>query len=439
MEADIQGNHVIPVVWNRRLYLFWPVFSTKQEDKPLTMPAAGGTVTPGAKKLQIQIAWTEFKNGKWSPKKLTAPFISKEKHPESSLSEDYKLFSFKTRTQFAPDGQRQLLMDCYGPREVVSTAQTPTGSAIEKHLFTLSVPSTRTVNATVNGVAMQPAEAKKLQIMVRDALGNPVGSPIPFGDYGTVVVRNSTTLQRKYSLYSTAYAAQDIQWTGEELVCEIPGTSTNVVGSNGNSPERLLAGTETLGLTSLVGTETVAAPMLTAIEGRPVCTITPATICNIDLAAVQTADGKSTVTTTSADPMQPVATFYFDDGQQSLTALINSTANTTIEPIVGTRFENMMMVEYDNPGGGLGQSKMLQTTPGTFRLLGMHQSYLAKAMATPVFFQDDQRTYYVVGVNGTVKARFNPHYHANVSRFARSLNRFGIDGLLTLAESTFDR
>src|SRR5262249_52381359 len=27
--VDVQGDHLIPVVWNRRLYLFWPIFTEK--------------------------------------------------------------------------------------------------------------------------------------------------------------------------------------------------------------------------------------------------------------------------------------------------------------------------------------------------------------------------------------------------------------------------
>ena len=421
VEADIQGNHVIPVVWNRRLYLFWPVFTTKQEDKPFTMPATGATVTAGAKKLEIQFAWTEYKNGKWTPKKLTAPFVSKEKHPEASLTDDYKLFSFKTRTPVSADGQRQLFIDCYGPREVVSTITSP---GTEKYLFTLSVPSTRTVFPTVNGVAMQPGEAKKLQIIVRDVNNAQVGEPIPFSDFGYAIVRNATTQLRKYSLSSAAYVVQNTTFSGSERICRPAGASTSLVGSNGHSLDSL----------SVLGAETSGLPALNEIgSGGIICENTPDTICTVDLAAVQTADGKSTATTSTADPMQAIVTFIFDEGQQSLTPLGNSNPIASIEPIVGTRFENMMMVEYDNPSNALGQSRILQVTPGKFRLLGMHQSYLAQGMLPPIFFQDDQHAYHVESITGTVKVRFNAFYHANVSRFSRSLNRFGIDGLLTLA------
>src|SRR5262249_40691578 len=29
MQVDIEGDHLIPVIWNRRLYVFWPIFAEK--------------------------------------------------------------------------------------------------------------------------------------------------------------------------------------------------------------------------------------------------------------------------------------------------------------------------------------------------------------------------------------------------------------------------
>jgi hypothetical protein len=131
--------------------------------------------------------------------------------------------------------------------------------------------------------------------------------------------------------------------------------------------------------------------------------------------------------------MHPIVSFYFDDGQGNITPLISSNAISGLEPIVGTRFENMMMVEYQNPNDdGLGESKLLKKTPGTFRLLGMHQSYIPKFLVLPIFYQDDARVYSLFGVPGTTKIRFSTFYHPTVRSFFKSLNRFGIRGLLTL-------
>ncbi len=30
IDVDIEGDHLVPVVWNRRFYLFWPIFEEKE-------------------------------------------------------------------------------------------------------------------------------------------------------------------------------------------------------------------------------------------------------------------------------------------------------------------------------------------------------------------------------------------------------------------------
>jgi len=72
VEADIQGDHLIPVVWNRRLHLFWPEFIEKSaassdEDKRLQREPR--------KFLEIRLAWSEHKKGRWSAKQLSKETI----------------------------------------------------------------------------------------------------------------------------------------------------------------------------------------------------------------------------------------------------------------------------------------------------------------------------------------------------------------------------
>ncbi|HVI47985.1 MAG TPA: neuraminidase-like domain-containing protein [Chitinophaga sp.] len=75
IEADIQSDQVIPVVYNRKLHLFWLVFA----EKPIKMhkvPAAkvtnGPTDAPAPPMvLEIQLGWAIKKTGGWSTKKLS--------------------------------------------------------------------------------------------------------------------------------------------------------------------------------------------------------------------------------------------------------------------------------------------------------------------------------------------------------------------------------
>jgi hypothetical protein len=82
VDVDIEGDHLIPVVWNRRLYLFWPIFTKKQEEKPVNMPESGKSVEQGARYWQIQIAWSAYKNQGWSAKKITPTSIRSDLQPD---------------------------------------------------------------------------------------------------------------------------------------------------------------------------------------------------------------------------------------------------------------------------------------------------------------------------------------------------------------------
>ncbi|HRI59027.1 MAG TPA: neuraminidase-like domain-containing protein [Saprospiraceae bacterium] len=69
VDLDIQGDHLIPVVWNRQLYLFWPIFTEKAE---VSLPGSPDeTPTEPTKHWEIQMAWSEYKNKKWGTKKTS--------------------------------------------------------------------------------------------------------------------------------------------------------------------------------------------------------------------------------------------------------------------------------------------------------------------------------------------------------------------------------
>src|SRR5262249_24065497 len=65
--VDIQGDHLVPVVWNSRLRLIWPVFTEQ------TLPQTSATVsysngsatntTVPQKYWQITLAWSEYVQG----------------------------------------------------------------------------------------------------------------------------------------------------------------------------------------------------------------------------------------------------------------------------------------------------------------------------------------------------------------------------------------
>jgi hypothetical protein len=437
VEADIQGNHVIPVVWNRRLYVFWPIFTVKQKDKPLTTPADGTPVEGGEKVLEVQLAWTEYKNGKWSPRKMASPFLSTLTHPETELTEaQFKLFSFKTRIRNTLNRGEQLFIDCYGPVELIKTVtitSTDARAVKETALFNLDPGETKIISASVDGNTFQPSDVTKVEIRKKDSAGTLVET-IKLNADGSVEIKNtSTTASFKYWLASADYRLGRKIFVGQRQECwfEDGTTERNLVGSNGNLAK------------AVIEVETILAPVALGIGDIPspidraatqVCTIVNEAKCEFNLVTIPTTSTTTTTTTKTTDPTQAIVSFYFDDGQQSVSALFDSNANSQLEPVVGTRFENMMMAEYQNPNNdGLLDTRMLQKTPWQFRLLPLHQSYQAKKLEYPAFFQDDVRSYFMTQDEDTNLVQFSTFYHPLVSSFSRSLNRSGISGLLTLA------
>lgn len=76
IDLDINSDHIVPVVFNQRLYIFWAMFTEKAKEVPDTMqaPTIGQTdfpVNKPSKYWQIQMAFSEYRNGKWSPKKIS--------------------------------------------------------------------------------------------------------------------------------------------------------------------------------------------------------------------------------------------------------------------------------------------------------------------------------------------------------------------------------
>lgn len=94
--ADIQSDQLIPVVRNSRLYIYWPEFNEVNEEpssSELTAPTAtGGSYPPAsaAKKFtEIRLAVCEFKNKKWSTKKLSKTKIDTSNWSGSFSKENF--------------------------------------------------------------------------------------------------------------------------------------------------------------------------------------------------------------------------------------------------------------------------------------------------------------------------------------------------------------
>lgn len=74
VDLDISGDHLIAFMRNNRLYLAWPIFTDEPDaDQQNTIPSSTvGTKLPKTRKrLNIQIAISEYAAGRWLPKRVS--------------------------------------------------------------------------------------------------------------------------------------------------------------------------------------------------------------------------------------------------------------------------------------------------------------------------------------------------------------------------------
>jgi len=93
-DGDDSGAHLLPVVWNRRLYLFWPLFEQKPDTR--TNERLPGGFDP-INCWHIRLAWSEYKDGQWSPKRTGAPVLVSRANilPDSQSLSEPKYFEVK--------------------------------------------------------------------------------------------------------------------------------------------------------------------------------------------------------------------------------------------------------------------------------------------------------------------------------------------------------
>jgi hypothetical protein len=80
VELDIQGDYLIPAVVNKRLFLFWPVFTEVPDEasnSTVSTPAAHESGVPLQKSVRrhrVQLASSDYRKGQWTPKKISKDY-----------------------------------------------------------------------------------------------------------------------------------------------------------------------------------------------------------------------------------------------------------------------------------------------------------------------------------------------------------------------------
>jgi DNA-binding transcriptional MerR regulator len=111
VELDIQGDYLIPAVVNKRLFLFWPVFMEVPDEEGNSTtkiprfrtenesqnhnekePDAQEEIQKPKKKLHLQMAMSDYRQGKWTPKRVSINFVESETYDVEITKSHYQFF-----------------------------------------------------------------------------------------------------------------------------------------------------------------------------------------------------------------------------------------------------------------------------------------------------------------------------------------------------------
>ncbi|GAA1704218.1 hypothetical protein GCM10009745_59670 [Kribbella yunnanensis] len=71
VELDVEGETLVPMVWNERLYVFWLSFVEVAVPETMTYPPADGKIHPAKTHWEIKLNWSQYVNGHWQAKKMS--------------------------------------------------------------------------------------------------------------------------------------------------------------------------------------------------------------------------------------------------------------------------------------------------------------------------------------------------------------------------------
>ncbi|MCK1642484.1 hypothetical protein IVA95_34240 [Bradyrhizobium sp. 157] len=97
IDLDIQGNYLIPAVVNKQLFLFWPVFSEVPDERAnnrVTTPSPNQSVDlqETTKKLRLQMAVSDYRQGKWTPRRISTDADESSIYHIEIVSKHYRFF-----------------------------------------------------------------------------------------------------------------------------------------------------------------------------------------------------------------------------------------------------------------------------------------------------------------------------------------------------------
>jgi hypothetical protein len=102
--VDIEGDHLVPVVSNGRLTIYWPIFTQTAKDQRVTMPPPNQDLSAQLVYWDIKMASSEYRHKAWSAKKISTQSLQYPTPafavPTDILQSQYdqSLFTFRAST-----------------------------------------------------------------------------------------------------------------------------------------------------------------------------------------------------------------------------------------------------------------------------------------------------------------------------------------------------
>ncbi len=391
VDLDIEGDHLVPVVWNRRLYLFWSTFTEKTPPSEDDKKSGADPVA----NWEIQLAWSEFKNGKWSPKRVSSEMLHHRKLDKKSKGET---FTFRVGVDIG-----DMRIDCFGAKEVepVDPPSTPQQKYFGDKDFEFPNPTTMTViegnvhdskkrgipNATVklfsSGFTYIDREnTLNIVIEIDQSLNTDKEGYYWFNvNTGRSMPRDfDVTIELDWDKYEGSPKSKTISADSNHYY------NRDFEFKRKKEPEVETPGPE----------KSSSRPVDMVSIGRWIFGSNGTTRLEAEVGA----EPPNLLEGTHIDGMQ----FVEDSGEHPLIVPAERVGQPILEPI-------------------------LDSTPGVFRLLAPDHD-IQFTTQSPFFYQDHQRTYFV-----SILLEYKPiavHFHPGVCDFIKALNHEGIPGLLTL-------
>ncbi len=416
IDLDIEGDHLIPVAWHKRLFLFWPIFTEKTRAPEPPKEGANPKLY-----WQIKMAFSEYKNGKWSAKRISPEEMTYPSDPvDSSEWKNYKKLSFAYRAE-AMD--QTVNIYCYGT--VFSyVSEAPISSTIKPIILRapspLSTQNTHTENIDLGDSTSAVGQLGTIVGNVKDKDGKAVpGVVFKISNNGPVSLSSRSDKNGDYSI-------QEVKSGERKLTISSPA-GYKYTGPNPRT------------LTVKLDKETVFDVVLEKETAAP----------TVELPALQF--------------FKPIGSYLFDARLLVRTDITDLKDLTTLQRAerVGQSFvENddnsvdslVVDIRAETP-----PMHVLEQTPGHFRLLTPHQDE-RPLLTSPFFFWDNQRNFFVSpyewfnwlewwlaaintfeGFSSVPKSdynqlalKFKTFYHPHAGKFVQILNNKGLAQLLSL-------